>query len=106
MQAQKQLHTPQQQHQQQQQQTKGGKQQQQKTKNGNRQETDHTLEYSSLLIAKPLPFAFDLCIRDQKRAEHVAKRWVELRMKGEFEDARCFWKGGNAGDKEKGWGKV
>jgi hypothetical protein len=46
---------------------------------------DPTLEYSSLLIAKPLPFKFNMKIRDKKKAEYI---------------------GGNAGNKQYGWGEV
>ncbi|KAK3071407.1 hypothetical protein LTR53_008684 [Teratosphaeriaceae sp. CCFEE 6253] len=69
---------------------------------------DPTMNFSTLLIAKPLPFALNLQIRNQARAEVVMRKWVELRMKGEFEPARVFWGGGKdvAGDGEFGWGEV
>lgn len=67
---------------------------------------DPTLEYSSLLIAKPLPFKFNLKIRDKKKAEFVAREWMYHKMDGEFEDSRCYWEGGNAGNKMYGWGEV
>lgn len=68
--------------------------------------TDPTLDFSTLLIAKPKPFKFDMRIRDQDRADKVARQWLNLKMEGEFEDSRCFWKGGNHGDKEYGWNPV
>lgn len=68
--------------------------------------TDPTLEYSSLLIAKPLPFKFNMKIRDKKKAEYVAREWMYYKMDGEFEDSRCYWEGGNNGDKMYGWGEV
>jgi hypothetical protein len=27
-------------------------------------------------------------------------------MDGEFEDSKCYWEGGNAGNKQYGWGEV
>jgi len=67
---------------------------------------DPTLEYSSLLIAKPLPFKFNMKIRNKKKAEHVAREWMFYKMDGEFEDSKCYWEGGNAGNKQYGWGEV
>jgi len=67
---------------------------------------DPTLNYSSLLIAKPLPFKFELKIRNQGRAESVAKEWLHKKMTMEFEESKCYWKGGNAGDKQYGWGRT
>lgn len=67
---------------------------------------DPTLEYSSLLIAKPLPFRFNLQIRDRKKAEFVAREWMNLKMEGELKDSRCYWEGGNAGNQAFGWGEV
>lgn len=67
---------------------------------------DPTMDFSTLLIAKPNPFKFKLKIRDQEKADRVARRWMELKMDGEFEDSRVFWKGGNRGDEQHGWGEV
>ncbi|TKA75943.1 hypothetical protein B0A55_05884 [Friedmanniomyces simplex] len=69
---------------------------------------DPTMNFSTLLIAKPLPFDFNLCIRNKARAELVARKWVELRMQGEFEASRVFWGGGKdtKGNAEFGWGEV
>lgn len=67
---------------------------------------DPTLEYSSLLIAKPLPFKFSLQIRDRKKADHVARQWLNLMMDGELSDSKCYWEGGNAGNAMYGWGQV
>lgn len=67
---------------------------------------DPTLEYSSLLIAKPLPFKFNMQIRDGKKAEYVAREWMNLKMDGELADSRCYWEGGNAGNNMFGWGEV
>lgn len=67
---------------------------------------DPTMDFSTLLIAKPNPFKFNLRIRDQDKADRVARRWMELKMDGEFEDSRVFWKDGNKGDRQYGWGEV
>jgi hypothetical protein len=67
---------------------------------------DPTMEFSTLLIAKPKPFKFNLKIRDQEKADRVARRWMELKMDGEFEDSRVYWKDGNTGDQQHGWGEV
>lgn len=68
--------------------------------------TDPTMDFSTLLIAKPKPFKFNLKIRDQDKADRIARRWMELKMDGEFEDSRVYWKGGNHGDEQYGWGEV
>jgi hypothetical protein len=67
---------------------------------------DPTMDFSTLLIAKPNPFKFNLRIRDQDKADRIARRWMELKMDGEFEDSRVFWKDGNKGDQQHGWGEV
>lgn len=67
---------------------------------------DPTLEYSSLLIAKPLPFKFNLQLRDKKKAEYVAREWLYSKMNGEFAESKCYWEGGNKGNKTYGWGEV
>lgn len=68
--------------------------------------SDPTMDFSTLLIAKPKPFKFNLKIRDQQKADRVARRWMELKMDGEFEDSRVYWKNGNKGDQQHGWGEV
>ena len=65
-------------------------------------EHDPTLNYSSLLIAKPLPFEFELRVRNQARADEVIRLWNEHKAKGDFEDARVFWEGGVHGNAECG----
>jgi hypothetical protein len=67
---------------------------------------DPTMDFSTLLIAKPNPFKFNLRIRDQDKADRIARRWMELKMDGEFEDSRVYWKDGNRGDQQHGWGEV
>jgi hypothetical protein len=72
----------------------------------NKTANDPTMEFSTLLIAKPKPFKFNLKIRDQEKADRIARKWMELKMDGEFEDSRVFWKNGNKGDQQHGWGEV
>lgn len=38
------------------------------------------LEYSSLLIAKPDWFEFDLSVRDEKKREKIVEMWEEAAM--------------------------
>ncbi|EME87956.1 uncharacterized protein MYCFIDRAFT_26018 [Pseudocercospora fijiensis CIRAD86] len=65
-------------------------------------DNDPTLNFSTLLIAKPLPFKFDLRVRNQARAEQVTRAFLEQKEKGEFEEERVFWKNNNQGDAEVG----
>jgi len=69
---------------------------------------DPTMNFSTLLIAKPLPFKFSLRVRDRARAELVTSKWLQLKMDGEFHEPRVYWSGGKstAGDEECGWGEV
>ena len=69
---------------------------------------DPTMDFSTLLIAKPMPFKFNLRVRSRARAEQVTSKWLQLKMDGEFEDARVYWADGKstAGDAEFGWGEV
>ncbi|KAI7401779.1 hypothetical protein KC336_g14576, partial [Hortaea werneckii] len=69
-------------------------------------ENDPTMDFSTLLIAKPLPFKFDLRIRNKGRAEHVQKKWLSLKMQGNFEEAKCYWGKTHAGNAECGWGET
>ena len=69
-------------------------------------ENDPTMDFSTLLIAKPLPFKFDLSIRNRKRAAKVHRKWLELKMQGEFEEAKCYWGKTHAGNQEFGWGET
>lgn len=68
--------------------------------------SDPTLRYTKLLIAKPLPFELELHVRHERRMDYVKRRFAELEAEGEFEEAECFWEGGNEGNREFGWGKV
>lgn len=67
---------------------------------------DPTMNFTTLLIAKPLPFKFNLRIRNQDRADKVARQWMDLKMEGEFEDSKVYWEGGNNGDAQYGWGET
>ncbi|KAK4508312.1 hypothetical protein PRZ48_002050 [Zasmidium cellare] len=69
-------------------------------------ETDPTMNFSTLLIAKPMPFKFKLSIRNQARAEMVAKQWIDKRLEGEYQDSKVYWKNGVQGDSEHGWGET
>lgn len=63
---------------------------------------DPTMNFSTLLIAKPLPFKFQLCIRNRDRAEYVAQQWITKEMEGKFEESKVYWKNGTSGDAECG----
>ena len=68
--------------------------------------SDPTLTFSPLLIAKPYPFKFSMRIRDINRAAFIRQEYEKYCQNGEFEDEKVYWKGGPAGDKTYGWGKV
>jgi hypothetical protein len=65
-----------------------------------------TLDFSTLLIAKPLPFSFNLTVRDEKRAEMITKKYAELEAAGEFRPSDEYWGPNQGRDKPIGWGKV
>ncbi|KAF2158921.1 hypothetical protein M409DRAFT_71399 [Zasmidium cellare ATCC 36951] len=65
-------------------------------------ETDPTYNFSTLLIAKPMPFKFKLTIRNQARAEMVARQWIDRKLEGEYQEAKVYWKNGTQGDAEHG----
>lgn len=65
-----------------------------------------TLNFTKLLIAKPLPFDLRLTVRDPIKAAGVLDQYARLRDEGEFPDEECFWTGGVEGDQQFGWGKV
>ncbi|KAK8231635.1 cytochrome P450 [Phyllosticta capitalensis] len=66
---------------------------------------DPTLDYSHLLIAKPLPFKFDLTVRRDMshRVQLVEKLFQEKKDEGEFTEGKNYW-GDNSG--KYGWVKV
>ncbi|KAF1365703.1 cytochrome P450 [Lizonia empirigonia] len=67
---------------------------------------DPTLDFSILLIAKPIPFQFDLKPRDSRRSNKVRELFAEGLDKGHYSKPREYW-GPNQGRGESiGWGKV
>lgn len=67
---------------------------------------DPTLDFSTLLIAKPLPFKFSLKPRDPVRVAKVRALFQECQEKGEFKKGREFWGENQGKGKEFGWSKV
>ncbi|KAF2752044.1 cytochrome P450 [Sporormia fimetaria CBS 119925] len=67
---------------------------------------DPTLDYSTLLIAKPLPFKFSLTPRDAWREAKVRALYAELAAKGEFPQSAEYWGEEFGKGKKYGWGKV
>ena len=53
---------------------------------------DPTLQFTTLLIAKPVPFKFDLSVRNEKRAALVRELFVEHKANGEFGDSKEYCK--------------
>jgi len=72
----------------------------------NPEKIDPTLDFTTLLIAKPLPFRFHLSIRDEKRAEKVRNWFNEGVKNGDYKESREFWGENQGMDKPLGWGKV
>ena len=64
--------------------------------------TDPTLRFSHLLIAKPIPFQFNLQIRNPARAEQIQREYQAKTEKGEFPEERKYWEN----EAYLGWGKV
>jgi cytochrome P450 len=67
---------------------------------------DPTLDFSILLIAKPLPFKFDLRPRDTTRANKIRDLFGEGVARGEYTDNREYWGPDQGRDKPLGWSKV
>lgn len=63
---------------------------------------DPTMNFSTLLIAKPVPFKFQLRIRNQARAEYVAQQWIQKEIGGEYEASKVYWQNGTAGNEQCG----
>jgi hypothetical protein len=57
-----------------------------------RNEQDETLNFSTLLIAKPLPFKFQLQIRNPQRAAMIEEMYQKQKDDGEFADSRNYCK--------------
>jgi hypothetical protein len=67
---------------------------------------DPTLDYSILLIAKPIPFQFDLTPRDSARSNKVRELFAAGLEKGEYTRSREYWGPNQGRDKPVGWSKV
>ena len=67
---------------------------------------DPTLDFSTLLIAKPLPFKFQLKPRDEDRVRLVQDQFQEGLKRGEYKESREYWGENQGRDQPLGWGKV
>jgi hypothetical protein len=67
---------------------------------------DPTLDYSILLIAKPIPFKFELKPRDTVRAKKVRGLFREGVENGDFTETRNYWGENQGRDRPLGWSKV
>ncbi|KAF1841816.1 cytochrome P450 [Cucurbitaria berberidis CBS 394.84] len=66
---------------------------------------DPTLDYSILLIAKPIPFKFQLKPRSTERANQIRTLFQEDVENGEFTSNREYWGPNQGRDKPLGWSK-
>jgi hypothetical protein len=55
-------------------------------------EEDPTLNFTTLLIAKPVPFKFNLTVRNEKRAEMIQRLYEEKMAAGDFIEAQDYCK--------------
>jgi hypothetical protein len=53
---------------------------------------DETLNFTNLLIAKPLPLKLKLSIRDEQKAQLIQKLFEDQRSKGEFVESKEYCK--------------
>ncbi|PSN70117.1 cytochrome P450 2E1 [Corynespora cassiicola Philippines] len=67
---------------------------------------DPTLDFTTLLIAKPLPFQFRLQPRTAERATQVRNLFQAGVENGDYSDSREYWGPNQGKDKPLGWGKV
>lgn len=67
---------------------------------------DPTLDFTTLLIAKPVPFEFSLTVRNRERAEKARALFEEEAAKGSYSSSRGYWGESQGKGKELGWGKV
>ncbi|KAF2654529.1 cytochrome P450 [Lophiostoma macrostomum CBS 122681] len=67
---------------------------------------DPTLDFTTLLIAKPLPFKFSLRPRDGERASKVREMYSKGVEHGDYAPSREYWGENQGRDKPLGWGKV
>jgi hypothetical protein len=70
------------------------------------QNIDPTLDFTTLLIAKPVPFEFSLTVRSRQRAEKVRGLFEEELEKGSYASSRNYWGENQGKGKDLGWGKV
>ncbi|KAF2270986.1 cytochrome P450 [Lojkania enalia] len=76
------------------------------TKDKKAPKIDPTLDFTTLLIAKPLPFEFQLTIRDNERAQRIRNLFKEGVKNGDYKGGREYWGENQGKDKPLGWGKV
>jgi hypothetical protein len=74
--------------------------------NASQKPADPTLDYSILLIAKPIPFQFALKPRDKKRISTVRALFREGVESGDFTRSREYWGANQGRDQPVGWSKV
>jgi hypothetical protein len=67
---------------------------------------DPTLDYTILLIAKPIPFSFNLTPRNTERAEQMRALFREGVERGDYTDDRAYWGPNQGRDRPLGWSKV
>lgn len=67
---------------------------------------DASLDMTILLIAKPIPFSFQLNPRNEERAAKIRKLFNEGVERGDYKDSREYWGPNQGRDKPLGWGKV
>ncbi|KAF2021900.1 cytochrome P450 2E1 [Aaosphaeria arxii CBS 175.79] len=67
---------------------------------------DATLDFTTLLIAKPLPFKFQLKPRDEERVKKVKAWFEEGSQRGDYRQTREYWGTNHGEGKPLGWGKV
>jgi hypothetical protein len=67
---------------------------------------DPTLDYSILLIAKPIPFKFDLKPRDTLRINTVRNLFNEGVENGDYPETREYWGPNQGRGLPVGWSKV
>ncbi|KAL6712338.1 hypothetical protein ACN47E_000215 [Coniothyrium glycines] len=67
---------------------------------------DPTMDYSILLIAKPIPFKFQLLPRDPQRASTVRDLYNQGAQNGDYSPQREYWGPNQGRDKPLGWSKV
>ncbi|KAF2132279.1 cytochrome P450 [Dothidotthia symphoricarpi CBS 119687] len=67
---------------------------------------DASLDMTILLIAKPVPFTFQLKPRDAERATKIRNLFGEGVERGDYKDSREYWGPNQGRNKPLGWGKV